>query len=117
MPHEHDEAARASQTRRLLIAGAILIVLVALNVYIRLGGGSDALPTATVSGVVTYRGQPVNGGLVRFTSTDPADKVGQANGMLDREGKFQFHGAPVGRVRVTVDTSNRPAEDYAPWKP
>jgi hypothetical protein len=117
MADEHEDAVRGRQKRRLLVAGALLVVLVAVNVYIRTGSGSDALPTATVRGVVTYKGEPVNGGLVRFTSADPNDKVGQANGMLARDGTFQFHGSPIGRVRVTIDTSNRPAEDYAPWKP
>ncbi|MDB5310044.1 MAG: carboxypeptidase regulatory-like protein [Gemmataceae bacterium] len=106
-------------TRRRLLYGATLAAgLVAVNLYLRIGSSAaDVLPTAEVRGVVTYRGQPVNGGLVRFTSADPANKVGQASGMLDRDGTFQFHGAPLGPVRVLIDTSNRPAEDYAPWRP
>jgi hypothetical protein len=114
---EEVEERRSPNKRRLIIGGCILAVLVVANVYIRAGSGPTALPTATVRGVVTYRGQPVNGGLVRFTSTDPNDKVGQAGGMLARDGTFQFYGAPLGPVRVTIDTSNRPAEDYAPWTP
>jgi hypothetical protein len=119
MVHEEEqvEDRRSTTRRRLIIGGCIFAALVAANVYIRAGSGPTALPTATVRGTVTYRGQPVNGGLVRFNSTDPNDKVGQANGMLSRDGTFQFHGAPLGPVRVTIDTSNRPAEDYAPWKP
>jgi len=117
MPQEQEIERTSTNKRRLLIAGCILAVLVAINVYIRAGSAPTALPTGTVRGVVTYRGQPVNGGLVRFTSADPNDKVGQASGMLARDGTFQFHGAPLGPVRVTIDTSIRPAEDYAPWKP
>ena len=120
MAHEEEEAdeGRPRRKRGLIIGGCVLVALVVVVIVaLRTGPGETALPTATVRGKVTYRGQPVNGGLVRFTSTDPNDKVGQANGMLTREGTFQFHGAPIGPVRVTVDTSNRPAEDYAPWTP
>jgi hypothetical protein len=105
-----------SNRRRWVIAG-VLVALVLLNLYLRKGSGnSSALPTAATRGVVTYRGQPLNGGKVRFISRDPANKVGQASSMIGRDGTFEFAGAPVGPVTVTVDTSIRKAEDYF-WRP
>jgi hypothetical protein len=66
--------------------------------------------------VVTYQGQPLNGGKIRFVSRDPSNKVGQASGMIGRDGSYFFGGAPVGAVTVTIDTSIRLPEDYF-WKP
>jgi len=101
---------------RWVIAG-VVVALVLLNLYLRKGNGnSSALPTAATRGVVTYRGQPLNGGQIRFVSRDPANKVGQASSMIQQDGTFEFGGAPVGPVTVTVDTSIRKAEDYF-WKP
>jgi hypothetical protein len=105
-----------SNRRRWVIAG-VVVGLVLLNLYLRKGNGnSSALPTATTRGVVTYRGQPLNGGKIRFVSRDPANKVGQASSMIERDGTFAFAGAPVGPVTVTVDTSIRLPEDYF-WRP
>jgi hypothetical protein len=105
-----------SNRRRWVIAG-VLAALALLNVYLRRGdSNSSALPTAATRGVVMYRGQPLNGGQIRFISRDPANKVGQARGMIGRDGTYAFAGAPVGPVTVTVNTSVRLPEDYF-WRP
>jgi hypothetical protein len=65
---------------------------------------------------VTYKGQPLNGGQIRFTSRDPANTVGQASAMIDRQVHYEFGGVPVGSVTVTINTSVRSPEDYF-WKP
>src|SRR5262245_50357131 len=120
MPREEEMEADEKPTinkRRLAIGLGLLVVLVVANVVVRAGSGPDVLPTAKIRGVVYYRGQPLNGGLVRFTSTDPNNKVGYCSGTIERDGSFQINGSPIGPVRVTVDTVNRPSEDFAPWKP
>lgn len=62
-------------------------------------GGEKGKPTATVSGTVTFNGQPVKVGLVNFESDPPGNA---AQGEL-KDGKFSVNG-PVflGKYKVTI---------------
>jgi hypothetical protein len=106
---------REKWTRRLMIA-ALVVVGLAVYLYFMWGGPPKGPTTAAVRGVVTYQGQRLNGGQIRFTSRDPANPVGQTSGMIQRDGSFAFGGIPTGPVTITVDTNIRPAGDRF-WKP
>jgi hypothetical protein len=61
-----------------------------------------AKQTGTVSGSVTYKGQPLKGGVVAFIpaagASVPAD--------IAEDGTYTAEDVPVGEVTVTVDTSS-----------
>jgi hypothetical protein len=96
-------------------------------------GAADRLPTAPVSGVVTYKGKPLEGATVTFIpSTNPVP----AYGLTDAEGKFQLttyeqdDGAIIGEHFVTIDkttgstppatppsTGNNDPEDFDNYVP
>lgn len=75
---------------RALACSCFVLVLAASGC----GGGG----TATVSGTVKYKGNPVYGG--QITLVGAKDAVAQ--GSIDFDGKYIVHGAPVGKVRVAV---------------
>lgn len=63
------------------------------------GGGGTSKPTASVSGTVTFNGQPVKAGLVNFESDPPGNA---AQGDL-KDGKFTLNGAVfLGKYKVTI---------------
>jgi hypothetical protein len=78
------------------------IVLCALAA-LACGGCSD--PTATVSGEVTYDGQPVKNGYVTFT---PADGKGPAVGAQITDGRYTADKVPPGEKVVKVEASSGP---------
>jgi hypothetical protein len=56
--------------------------------------------TATISGTVTYKGEPLTAGYVAFYDTN-----GQtASGRIDADGHYTVYKAPVGEVKVAVFT-------------
>jgi hypothetical protein len=59
--------------------------------------------TGTVSGQVTYKGQPVPGAIVMFRPADPATNAVTA--VLDADGRYSVV-LPVGEVTVSVDNRN-----------
>jgi hypothetical protein len=85
-----------------------------------LGCGSR---TATVSGVVTLEGKPVNAGGIAFTSANNYI----ASGVIEQDGTYRIGNAPIGDVVVTIrkatpvmkpepgaDPSKRPKESSLP---
>jgi hypothetical protein len=76
-------------------------------------GGSGTAPTARVSGVITYNGQPVGDVSVTFTPTDGRP----ANGITNEDGEFTLStfgnndGAVPGTHTVTLATG---AEEEVP---
>ncbi|HEY8504695.1 MAG TPA: carboxypeptidase-like regulatory domain-containing protein [Gemmataceae bacterium] len=72
------------------------------------GGGGG--PYATVSGVVTYNGQPVNGAKVTFHGTTEVEgrRAGPFSALTDSQGKYllanvgEEPGIPPGMYKVTV---------------
>jgi hypothetical protein len=57
-------------------------------------------PKGTVSGTVTYKGEPVPAGMVAFFG--PGDQV--ASAPLRPDGTYEASGVPLGEVKVTVTT-------------
>jgi hypothetical protein len=63
-------------------------------------GCSGSNPRGSVTGTVTYNGQPVKAGTVYFIY----DQGGQYQSDLKPEGTFQFMDVPEGNVKVLVTT-------------
>jgi hypothetical protein len=57
--------------------------------------------TGAVSGRVTYKGKPLTGGVVTFTSGKQV-----VTGALDEEGRYEVTNVPVGTVKVSVSTES-----------
>src|SRR5262245_47087761 len=66
--------------------------------------------TGFVSGKVTHQGQPLTSGAVIFHAADGRSDSGN----IDREGNYTISQAPVGPVKVPVDTG--PARPVPPPK-
>ena len=78
--------------RRVGIGLAWLLVLVPLGCS---GKGN-------LSGKVTYRGQPLKGGLVSFLPEEAGKEV--KTSAIHEDGSYSVTGVPAGPVRITVDT-------------
>src|SRR5688572_13984400 len=67
-----------------------------------LGGCGPAGPVTTpVSGTVTYQAKPVTAGFVVLVTEDGKQT---ATGSLTKDGQFEINNAPVGKVKVVVQT-------------
>ena len=75
--------------------GAVLLTLLSA---VGCGGGPVLLPTATVSGKVTFEGAPVTEGEVNFASSDGY----AATVPLDSSGSFSIESLEVGSYTVFV---------------
>jgi len=60
--------------------------------------------TATITGKVTFKGQPLNGGVVAFLSTDGS----AASGLIDPDGMYTVAKVHVGEAKVTVQSMPTP---------
>jgi len=63
-----------------------------------LGGCSGASATATVSGNVTFKGQPLTAGRVAFLSED-----GRVDFAVIKDGKYSTSQAPIGKIKVSIE--------------
>ena len=61
-------------------------------------GGAGTLPTAEVSGTVTWKGQPVSRGQIQF---QPAEGPSAQGPIVD--GAYRLQGVPVGDCKVSVE--------------
>lgn len=104
--------------RRLILTFAAPIAAIALLS----GCGSSGPEMASVSGKVTYNGQPVPKGTISFQTTDPDGR--NATGMIQPDGSYELQteqpgdGALLGNYRVSI--SAREEEEilmYIPKKP
>ena len=67
------------------------------------GCGSDA--RAPVKGTVTFGGKgPLAGGTIFFISVADSKRIG--SGMIDPDGTYEVHDAPVGACKVIFDNSH-----------
>lgn len=110
--------ARSIGRGRLISTRLLAIATIALP----LGCGSSGPEMASVTGKVTYNGQPVPLGTVSFQSTDP--KGGRnASGAIQPDGTYTLQteepgdGAQVGDYRVGIVAREDPVLDYIPKKP
>lgn len=80
------------------------------------GGRQPTGPTGTVSGTVTFQGQPVTEGTVRLYNPSTAE---ESTGPLDSAGKFQLsQPVPVGTYKVTVLPPKEPDPQIGvPYQP
>src|SRR5690349_11250811 len=53
----------------------------------------------TVTGKVTFKGQPLTGGIIGFWSKESAEKTA-----LAKDGSYSFISLPAGEYRVTIST-------------
>lgn len=85
------------------------------------GCGSSGPPMASVSGKVTYKGQPVPKGLVAFYPTTPDGR--NATGNIEADGSYTIQtetpgdGAILGDYRVAITARDDVILDYIPKKP
>jgi hypothetical protein len=81
---------------RFVLAVPLLFVLV-------LGCGSGRNPNvpASVSGKITYKGQPLKGGTIAFMS-----KEGAYTGAIRSDGTYDIKDLPVGQMEVTIETES-----------
>jgi len=88
---------------RLFIHG---LLLASLTVWAGCGGEAGLDGTTAVSGVVTYKGQPVEGANISFSPTGGTGRA--ASALTDAEGRFQLttlkpgDGALPGSYQVAV---------------
>lgn len=59
-------------------------------------------PTATVTGKVSYKGEPVKGGIVTFL----AEGKGGTQGQINEDSSYLVKDVPAGPVKICVDTSS-----------
>jgi hypothetical protein len=90
--------------RKVPLSGAAILLIAAVI------GCSNRNPNApaTVSGRVTYKGNPVPAGILTFHLEG---KGGSHNAHLRRDGSYDLTDIPAGNAVVTVNT-----EDYNPKK-
>lgn len=88
-----------SLSPRLLPRRCVGIVVLGLLLLMVGGCGSS---TGSVSGTVTYKGEPLKAGRVTFTS---GDKTGQGfPAEIDENGKYSISKIPPGDYKVCVET-------------
>jgi hypothetical protein len=94
--HEH---------RVLLRLGVCLVA--GLTVALAGCGGASK---ATVSGTVTYKGEPLPAGMIAFLGKD--NKA--ASGAIEPNGHYSVQGVPVGPVKISVTPPPAPLRDSKP---
>lgn len=62
----------------------------------------------SVSGVIRYKGSPVKGGRVAFTSSSNPNETAMC--LLQEDGSYSVWDAPLGKIVVTVDTETTKPE-------
>jgi hypothetical protein len=89
--------------QRLQLVGAVLLILVAVGVLFWAFTRSDEEPMilskASLQGKVTYRGKPVPHALIIVTGDQTS-----STGTADVDGNYFVQYAPVGNVRIGVNT-------------
>jgi hypothetical protein len=69
-----------------------------------LGCGDSHRSGASVTGVVKHKGQIVRGGVLRLISV--GDERLSASGLIRGDGAYEVRNAPLGEVKVVVDTES-----------
>jgi hypothetical protein len=82
---------------------SLAAALLALSPALLTGCGKASGRNAVVSGKVSYKGQPVTGGLIKFV---PADNGSPALGPINGDGTFSFGGVPFGPMQIGIDTES-----------
>ncbi|HKI34781.1 MAG TPA: carboxypeptidase-like regulatory domain-containing protein [Gemmataceae bacterium] len=70
-----------------------------------LAGCSGSSKTATVTGKVTYKGEPVTGGTIILTPAEDSD-AGKYQILINSDGTFSVSGVPPGPKKVSIETES-----------
>ena len=104
--------------RSLLFARFVVLLAFSACVGWCAGCGSGGPPTGSVSGKVTYNGQPLTTGVVTFIN----EKAGiGASGELDASGNYRIPSIQVGQYKVAIHRKPPPINETNPavignWK-
>lgn len=100
---------------------ALACVFATLTSSILVGCGASGPAKGSVSGKVTYKGQPVPKGTVTFVAVDAKGR--NATGAINPDGSFTLQtenpgdGAILGDYKVTISARDDVVLDYTPTKP
>jgi hypothetical protein len=72
--------------------------------------GCGGASKATVSGTVTYKGEPLPAGMIAFLGKD--NQV--ASGSIESNGHYSVRGVPVGPVKISISPPPTPLQDSPP---
>jgi hypothetical protein len=82
----------------MVVVLIVLLPLIGCGKKRNLNGGN-------VSGTITYKGKPVNGALLRLTSTGGPSDPDVPPIPVDQEGKFNASNIPPGEYKIVVEPS------------
>jgi hypothetical protein len=89
--------------RFLCCAGAAL--LACLAVWGCKGGPAGQTEPTGLTGKVTYNGNPVTGGVLKFYFPNMANNQPVSRTPIKEDGSYSTKGIPVGKLKVVVDTA------------
>jgi hypothetical protein len=76
------------------------LLLACVTVFCAVGCGRKA---ATVSGKVTFNGEPLKGGNVTFARNDGKPSI---SGRIEEDGSYKLENVPVGTTKICVETKS-----------
>jgi hypothetical protein len=86
-----------------------LVFLAGLGIYLNTRSDEVRLPDTGVvfEGVVTYDGKPLPYAVVTLYPAEEPNPPGSifSNGALERDGSLRIESAPLGKVKITVNTA------------
>jgi hypothetical protein len=86
-------------------------VMLVVAVFALAGCGK---PSATISGTVKYKGQPIPSGTIRFIGKDDNGKEVMKEGKIT-DGSFSVAGLPPGKIKVgVISSAGKPSSGMAP---
>jgi hypothetical protein len=77
------------------------IITVSIGLLLLAGCGSSRPPSGTVSGTITYKGQPVNGATLQLYPTAGGQSA-TVSIPVSQEGTFRTSDVPVGEYKIVV---------------
>jgi hypothetical protein len=86
-----------------MLMSRVLIVALLIGL-LGCGSGNPQRAGASVKGLVRYKGKPVTGGTIRLFGKENSGRS-FAEGPINGDGTFRVANAPLGSVKVVVDTS------------
>jgi hypothetical protein len=90
-----------TQRRLALVVVAALVLLVS--------AASAQKKTGTITGKITYKGEPLTGGFVTFITENA-----KSDGRINADGTYRVRGLPVGGAKIVIKSKGVPVpEKYA----
>ena len=97
-----------------LKGGLVLTLPLCLLAACGCGGNENPHAPASVTGKVTYKGEPVPAGLINFI---PKTEGPSATGSLIADGTYSITDAPAGEFTVTIDNESLNPDKKLPQYP